>query len=118
MQAHGQEIHLGAVEGAQQAACVVVAGHVLAQRLGHRGLGAVGDHLHRIDEMLALGTQALEAFLFGQFFQGDMALRGLALSFQRGDFFLQLVMCSWSSALRRSRNSSISATTPGRQITF
>ena len=63
---------------------------MLAQRLGHRGLGAVGDHLDRIDEMLALGTQALEAFLFGQFFEGDMALRGLALSFQRGDFFLQL----------------------------
>ncbi len=55
-----QQVGLGAKQIAQQAAGVVSSGQLLAHDGSHRRLGAVGDHLHRVDQLLAAGGQTLE----------------------------------------------------------
>jgi len=50
----GQDIDLGAVDGTQQAAGIVMTCHLLADNLHHGCLSAVGDHLDGVEEMLAL----------------------------------------------------------------
>ena len=47
---------------AQQAAGVVCPGQLLTHDGSHRRLGAVGDHLHRVDQLLAAGSQTLGTF--------------------------------------------------------
>ena len=40
----GNHIDLRAVDGAQQASSVIVAGHLLAHDVGHGRFGSIGDH--------------------------------------------------------------------------
>ena len=60
-----EQVGLGAEQIAQQAAGVVSSGQLLAHDRSHRRLGAVGDHLHSVDQLLAAGSQALELFGLG-----------------------------------------------------
>ncbi len=83
-------IHLGIVNGAEQTSGVVVAGHLLAQDLRHRGFRSVGDHFDRIDEVLALGAQAIELGPLRQLVIGDVPLCGFTQSFQLLGLFSQM----------------------------
>jgi hypothetical protein len=57
----GNEIDLGAVDGAQQTASIIMAAHRLAYDLRHGPLGSIGDHFDRVGEVLGLRAQAIEA---------------------------------------------------------
>ena len=94
----GREIGVGLKDLAQERAGIVVAaGQMLAQQRGHAGFGAVGDHLERIDEVLALGAQASEPILFRQGLHLNVMRSACAKLFEVGDpqiqslnFFSQL----------------------------
>src|SRR5271157_5025739 len=60
-----QQVGLGAKQIAQQAAGVVRSGQLLAHNRSQRRLGAVGDQLHGVDQLLAAGSQPLELFGLG-----------------------------------------------------
>src|SRR5271157_2394160 len=60
-----QQVGLGAKQIAQQAASVVRSGQLLAHNRSQRRLGAVGDQLHGVDQLLAAGSQPLELFGLG-----------------------------------------------------
>jgi hypothetical protein len=57
----GNEIDLGALDGAQQTASIIMTAHRLANDLRHGRLGSIGDHFDGVDEVLALRAQAIEA---------------------------------------------------------
>jgi len=84
----GNEIDLGAVDGAQQTASIIMAAHRLAYDLRHGRLGSIGDHFDGVDEVLALRAQAIEARVRGEIFIRNVSLRGLALSLELIDFLL------------------------------
>ena len=75
----GQDIDLGAVDGTQQAAGIVMTRHLLADNLHHGCLSAVGDHLDGVEEMLALRALAVETRRLGQLGIGDVFVGGFAL---------------------------------------
>ena len=85
-----EEIDPRAVDGTQQAACIVMTPHLLTDDLDHGGFSPIGDHLDGVDEVLALGAEAIEARLLRQVLERDVAWGGLALSLERIDFVLQL----------------------------
>jgi len=61
---------------------------MLAQGIGHRRLGAVGNHLDDVDEVLALGAELAKALLFRQLLDADMPRGGLAFGFEDRDILL------------------------------
>ena len=84
----GNEIDLGAVDGAQQTARIIMAAHRLAYDLRHGRLGSIGDHFDGVDEVLALRAEAIEARVRGKILIRNVPLRRLALSLELIDFFL------------------------------
>ena len=86
----GHEIGLGIVDGAEQTSGIVGPGHGFAQQRGHGGLGAVGDHLDGVDQVLCFGGQAVEPVGLRQVGDGDVLVDVFALVLEVADQLPQL----------------------------
>jgi len=52
-----EQVGVCVVDGPHKTSCIVVTRHVFSEYMDHAGLGAVGDHLDGVDEVLRLCTE-------------------------------------------------------------
>ena len=86
-----QQVGLGAKQIAQQATGVVRSGQFLAHDCSHRRLGAVGDHFHGVDQLLAAGSQPLELVFLPELVPFEVAGRLLQLAVDVCQFVFEML---------------------------